>query len=34
MLVCFPYEAFAWLERGCAISDYREAAKSEHSTII
>lgn len=34
MLLCFPYNPFTWLERVCAISEYREAARSEHTPII
>lgn len=34
MLFCFPYNPFTWLERVCAISEYREAGRSEHTTII
>lgn len=34
MLHCSPYNPLYWLERLCAISDYRKAKRSEHTTII
>lgn len=34
MLLCFPYNPFTRLERDCVITESREAARSEHTTII